>query len=288
MKDTAFVFVSCGEQHATRLRTALRFLRHFSQAAIVVVSRTGLEVDCDEFIAAQVPSYLDDHRASIFMKTSLHKILPAQFRKFCYLDNDVIAVSSGVDDIFRIATSPISFAADHCTLGEFGRYAVNCHCKGPECEHLQSAIHQKFGVEIKQTAWRHWNGGVFVFDVKSAEFMELWHQNILSIFSDPYWKTRDQGALVATVWKLGLQSHPTLPQEFNFIVDRFKLDVTPFSEEKAERAGDLPPSTSYSLHSGGSSMPRPFFLHFINDGVDKRGWKNWDEVELLLSSPDGS
>jgi glycosyltransferase involved in cell wall biosynthesis len=282
MQKNAFVFVVCGKRHVARLNAALKFLKHFSRCEIIVVGRTDLKLDCDQVITAKVPSHLDDHRASIFLKTSLHKILAGQHRQFCYLDSDVIAVNDGVDTIFDHARKPISFALDHSTLREFGRYAVNCHCAKLECEHLHLAIRKKFKVEITDGAWRHWNGGVFVFDENSAGFMELWHKQTLAAFADPYWKPRDQGTLAATVWKMGLQRHPALPGNFNFVVDPFRFNLAPRSRRLAAKAGELPPDESYSLRDNDGQKPRPFFLHFINDGVGKRGWKNWDDAELLL------
>ena len=152
-----------------------------------------------------------------------------------------------------------------------------------ECEHLLSAIRKKFGVRITDKAWRHWNGGVFVFDRESDEFMDLWHKYTLSIFRDPYWKVRDQGTLAATAWAMGLQSHPTLPRKFNLIVDPYALDRAPRSKRKSVNPAKLPADTRYSLNGGSSAESRPILLHFINGGVGMRGWKNWDDAEHLLN-----
>ncbi|HXC01519.1 MAG TPA: glycosyltransferase [Opitutaceae bacterium] len=286
MKKDAFVFVVCGERHAARLNLTLKFLKKFSQRDIIVVkNRASLKLDCDQVITPKVPAGLDHHQASIFLKTSLHKTLARERRRFCYLDNDVIAVDPRVDTIFDQARGPVSFAADHCHLGEFSRHAVNCHCTGRECEHLHAAIHKMFGVKITPKTWQHWNGGVFVFDEASAEFMELWHRNTLSVFKDPYWQVRDQGSLVSTVWQLGLQNHPLLPRDFNFIVD--PLDRVPRARRDTVQARDLFPNETYALRSAtsnGTAKPHPAFLHFINGGVGKRGWKNWDDVEQLLAA----
>lgn len=282
VKKNAFVFAVCGSRHAARLNISLRFLKRFSRSEIVVVkSRTKLKVDCDQVIDAKVPANLDNRRAGIFLKTSLHKILGLGPHKFCYLDSDVVAVNENVDSIFSHARSPVSFATDHCKLSQFSRYAVHCRCGKKECEHLQKAIRKQFGVKITDKEWRHWNGGVFVFDEASSEFMEFWHASTLAIFDNPFWQVRDQGTLAATAWKLNLQNQPVLPREFNYIVDRFgngagsrraTLSVRKFFRDE-----------SYSL-VGGTEKPRPSFLHFINGGIGKRGWKNWDEVEQLAGS----
>ncbi len=286
MKKDAFVFVVCGERHAARLNLSLKFLKKFSRRDIIVVkNRASLKLDCDQVIAPKVPAGLDNHQASIFLKTSLHKILAREQRRFCYLDSDVIAVNDQVDTIFNHARKPVSFAADHCSLRQFSRHAVNCHCTGQECEHLHEAIFKTFGVKITPKTWQHWNGGVFVFDQVSAEFMDLWHKNTLLIFHRPYWKTRDQGSLVATVWQLGLQDHPVLPRKYNFIVD--PLDRVPRTKRDTIQARELFPNESYSLGNGtsqGTAKPHPAFLHLINGGVGKHGWKNWDDLESLLET----
>src|SRR5579862_9118503 len=98
MKKDAFVFVVCGERHAARLNLSLKFLKKFSRRDIIVVkNRASLKLDCDQVIAPKVPAGLDNHQASIFLKTSLHKILARERRRFCYLDNDVIAIDPRVD-----------------------------------------------------------------------------------------------------------------------------------------------------------------------------------------------
>ena len=282
MKKNAFVFVVCGDQHAARTNIALKFLKHFSRNDIIVVaSHTHLQLDCDQVITPKVPAKLDTRQAGIFLKTSLHKILKLDQRKFCYLDNDVVAVSEDVDTIFTHARGPISFAADHCSFGQFSRYAVNCRCRQAECGHLHAAIRRQFGVNIPGKTWQQWNGGVFVFDRLSVKFMELWHKNTLSIFKNPYWRTRDQGTLAATVWQLELQNHPMLPREFNFIVD--SLQSVPRARRRFAKTHELLPIESYSLKND-PVRPCPKFVHFINGGIGRRGWKNWDDAQHLLEA----
>ena len=277
----SFVFVVCGERHAARLNVALRYLKHFSRSDIIVVkSRARQRLACDQVIDCKVPRGFDNHRASIFLKTSLHRTLAGVPGRFCYLDSDVIAVNRDADAIFDLPTRPVLFAQDHGNLSRFSRYAVNCGCKGEECGHLPRAIKKKFGVTITDMQWNHWNGGVFAFDRDSAEFMETWHRYTLAAFDDPYWKTRDQGTLVATVWKLKLQKLATLPWGYNLIVDRYKS--IPQAKRKSVKPRDMPVNGSYSLSDATPAKPRPSLIHFINGGVGTQGWKNWDDVELLL------
>jgi glycosyltransferase involved in cell wall biosynthesis len=282
MKRNAFVFVVCGNEHAARTGIALKFLKRFSHRDIIVVkSRTDFQPDCSQVLEPKVPAGFDNRQAGIFLKTSLPKILGSGPGQFCYLDNDVVAVNEEVDAIFDHARSPVSFAADHCHLRQFSRYAVRCGCTKSECDHLHAAIRRQFGVNITDKTWQHWNGGVFVFDEAAAEFMEHWHQNTLAAFKNPYWQARDQGTLAATVWELKLQNHPNLPPGFNFIVDPW-LGV-PRARRNLVQAHELLPNQSYSLQ-GNSTKPRPRFVHFINGGIGKRGWKNWDDAERLIET----
>lgn len=96
-----------------------------------------------------------------------------------------------------------------------GKYDIN----QKDCNHLLQEIKRKFNIHIVKPNWQHWNGGVFLFDDNSHPFLTAWHQRSLQIFSDPAWKTRDQGTLIATVWEFGLQHQALLPKQFNFIAD---------------------------------------------------------------------
>jgi hypothetical protein len=93
------------------------------------------------------------------------------------------------------------------------------HIWSNECDHLRAAIRNKFGIDVSQKDWQHWNGGVFLFNEQSHAFLESWHRKTLEAFSDSYWRTRDQGTLVATVWGSGLQHHQTLDRKWNFLAD---------------------------------------------------------------------
>lgn len=133
-----------------------------------------------------------------------------------------------------------------------------------ESEKLHQRILEKFGLQITEPDWRHWNGGVFLFDTHSNEFMEQWHQWTSAIFSDPAWKTRDQGTLAATAWHFGLQNHPTFPLEYNFIADYYHPDMA--------YAGQL----SFRL-KGYSEVIKPLFLHIYHHFGDEQ-WEVWQDV----------
>jgi hypothetical protein len=72
---------------------------------------------------------------------------------------------------------------------------------------------------VAKSHWQHWNGGVFLFDLRAHAFLDAWHEKTIRIFGLPGWRTRDQGTLVATVWEYGLESQPLLPSRFNCILD---------------------------------------------------------------------
>lgn len=89
-----------------------------------------------------------------------------------------------------------------------------------ECNHLTEFINEAFNIKVAEKNWQHWNGGVFLFNDSSLEFLESWHKKTMTIFNLANWKTRDQGTLIATVWELGLQDHPVLDKKWNFLADR--------------------------------------------------------------------
>lgn len=135
------------------------------------------------------------------------------------------------------------------------------------CAHLRQQINSEFGLEINYQNWRHWNGGVFLFNRHSHRFMDLWHNATLKIFQNPDWKTRDQGTLAATVWKLGLQNHKTLDKEYNFIVDYNSKDLKYLSDLSFQDNG---------------IVYKPFFLHIFHHFGDSN-WPVWKDLEKHIS-----
>lgn len=133
---------------------------------------------------------------------------------------------------------------------------------------LPLKIKEKFGVEVKNPEWQHWNGGVFLFDYRAIPFFTTWHSWTIQIFRNPAWQTRDQGTLIATAWKYGLENHPLLPIEFNFIADYYQQNL--------EYKGQF---NFYSKTKNQSILP--CFLHIIHHFGD-RSWLLWQDVEKLL------
>lgn len=278
MGKSCFVFAVAGARHVAAVDVALGFLKRVTRADIVVAqTRSERRAAHDQVIAVEVPAEMNDHQASIHLKTGLLAHVRGQAERFCYLDSDVIAVDESVDRVFDHLSGPVAFAPDHADIDAFSGYAVNCTCRGPRCNHLREGLLCTFGVDVRDCVWRLWNGGVFVFDEGSDEFLSTWNAMCRQAMRDPYWRTRDQGTLAGAAWKLGLQHTPLLPASFNFIVDCMRGVVR--GDRQSLPASESFVRTDYAL--GGRSSPH--FLHFVNGGVGRRGWKNWDDVEALAA-----
>jgi hypothetical protein len=134
-----------------------------------------------------------------------------------------------------------------------------------QCNHLLKAIQQKFNITVTDNEWQHWNGGVFLFDDNSHTFMETWHSKTMEIFTDPYWKTRDQGTLIATAWQFGLQQSTMLSKKFNFIAD--------YSNPKLMVSLDK----RYITDDAFKTKYAPAFIHIFHH-FGEEGWFVWNWV----------
>lgn len=277
-EERAFVYVACGAAiHARTLLRSLEYLRPRTRYPIVVVTdsrRNEVAVEHETIVDVATPPDFDHHQASIYLKTSLHRLLPRE-REHVYLDTDVIARDGDVDRIFDHGHGLVAFARDlthlESRVGTFSPWAVRCGCpetEGRSCSHLTAAIQSKFGVRVPDD-WMHWNGGVFRFGRDAAPFMDTWHRLTMEIFQDPYWKTRDQGTLIATAWMLGLPDQACLPPHFDFIVDNNNPNLC-FDRK-----------TGYSQHE---SIPgiHPSLLHLYHANLDHPGWDLVRDVEDVL------
>jgi hypothetical protein len=338
----AFVFAVCGPREFTQeLDYSLRALRRVSDSRVIVVTdstRNEQRIIWDDIIDVATPGEFDDHQASIHLKTSLHRLLPAGPR-YCYLDADIVALRPEVDDVFQQQFGPVAFAEDHNGFSQFSPYALHCGClerhpkdlteleimlaaiaappsrfkrlltripyvdnefkhllkrltrwtydplnqrwtspeghevhHTPRCNHLIERIRRQFGIQVKDAAWQHWNGGVFVFDSSSRHFLDAWHRKTMAIFRDPAWRTRDQGTLAATVWEFGLQNSRVLRKEFNFIVDYFQCGRLAISSDGSQITDDA-----------SSVSTAPALIHVINHFGDKT-WDIWNWIEKQLEN----
>ena len=392
--ENIFVFVVCGEnKHIDKLQFSLKYLQYYSNNKVLIItdlSRNDLKIEFDNIINIKTPENLNNHQASIWLKTSLHKILP-KGNLYCYIDSDVIAVNKNCNNIFNEFVSPITFAKDHSNLQEFSAFALNCSCldnkqndlksfeenvasviksknfppdynnvniiklfglfdeiqKHPlknllpilrmllcyigikikikdqiilnkkekafiignenykypslylykkkihketnykfnifkwnwvksdktefslgHCNHLKEAIKTKFKIHITDANWNHWNGGVFLFNDESYSFMEDWHCMTNEIFKDQYWKTRDQGTLIAAVWKNNLNNHKYLPEIYNFLTNYKDPTVSAIIKNNIILA-----------HTKNNKIT-PNFIHVYNEFY-KKGWDIWDCIEKI-------
>ncbi|MCZ2393074.1 MAG: hypothetical protein LC105_04345 [Chitinophagales bacterium] len=146
-----------------------------------------------------------------------------------------------------------------------------------QCSHLKEEIKKKFQVNVKDADWQHWNGGVFIFDDQSHPFMEYWHQATMNIFKDDRWRVRDQGTLVATAWKFGLQKQPLLHEKWNYICDYNNPDLG-YREDDHTLTKDKKTYTQVEFAH--------VYHHFGDETWDFWKWISKDFKEALqLSSP---
>jgi hypothetical protein len=278
LTKSCFAFAVAGARHVAAVDIALGYLKRVTRHEIVVVqARSQRRAAHDQIVSVEVPAALSDHQASIELKTNLLAHVRGLADEFCYLDSDVIAIDEGVDRVFDHSAGPVAFAADHADIDAFSGWAVDCGCQAPRCNHLREALLCTFGIDVRDCSWRLWNGGVFVFDDSASEFFSTWNAMSRQIMRDPYWRTRDQGTLAGAAWKLGVQDAPVLPDKFNFIVDCMR------GVARSDRASLAPSDsfvrTDYELEGEGA----PHFIHFVNGGVGRRGWRNWDDVERRIA-----
>jgi len=135
-----------------------------------------------------------------------------------------------------------------------------------ECLHLLQFIKEKFDIEVRNKSWQHWNGGVFLFNDESHSFLNTWHEMTLEIFKDTKWKTRDQGTLIATVWKLDLENHPTLDKKWNLLADYNNPNVIWLE--------------GWKIQLSSKEIVQPNFIHVYHHFFD-RNWLLWRKIEDL-------
>jgi len=133
------------------------------------------------------------------------------------------------------------------------------------CNHLKEQIAETFDIAVKNDHFQHWNGGVFLFDDSSHDFLNMWHESTLEIFKNPRWKTRDQGTLIKTVWQFGLQEHPTLNKKWNLIADYHN----PFLRWE----GNV-------VHIGAQESYTPALLHVYHHFGDET-WDFWNTIPTV-------
>lgn len=135
--------------------------------------------------------------------------------------------------------------------------------KVPKCSHLSEYLKKEYGIKIPNN-WQHWNGGVFLFNDESEEFLNYWQEITIKEFSNPYTKTRDQGTLALSVWKFGLENHTNIPEEFNWICEFANNDIAWHK------------NLGYTKN-GFKSEFKPILLHIYHEWGNK-DWSIWQSV----------
>ncbi|MDD2344623.1 MAG: hypothetical protein PHY85_00580 [Bacteroidales bacterium] len=159
----SFVYVVCGSiEHIETLNFSLKFMNYFSLFPVLVITdnkRNEIAIEHNTIINIDTPPNLDNHQASIYLKTSIHKYLNfSENNSYCYIDSDVIAINSGINTIFNKYKSPITFAKDHCLMNEFSPYAINCNClsdqlrKNKKFGEINAFFKQLFGERYKENS----------------------------------------------------------------------------------------------------------------------------------------
>lgn len=264
-----YVYVVCGPaSHVRTLHRSLAALAPRTAQEVVVVTdtrRNEIPIEFDHVIDVATPSGLTHHEASIWLKTGVHRHVPLD-RTCCYLDTDVIAISARVDDVFATRSGPVTFTPDlpvfdNC-IDRFSPWAMTCACTGlgdlDSCTHLREALLERFGLAIPSD-WVPWNGGVFLFDRESTGLLDRWHEITVSLFADDRFQTRDQHALIATVWEAGLEDGARLPPAFNLIVDLGNCDVTWYGGGRYAIHPDAEPVDARFLHLYSNALEDPTF-----------------------------
>lgn len=204
--DEIFVFVVCGaDEHIDALHFSIKALQTHSSKKIIVVTdshRNEKPITFPNVIDFKTPEIYNNHQASIFLKTNLHRILP-QGSLYCYLDTDVVAVNKKVDAIFNHYISPVTFASDTCLLDQFSPFAVACNCSKQYAE------------------WRDQVGKLLTThkDVKREPEIVEKKERLLKILQE---KKKSK-------WRYFL-----LSLKFNLSKNTFKLDDDTFLDKKRE------------------------------------------------------
>ena len=134
-----------------------------------------------------------------------------------------------------------------------------------ECNHLTEYINNTFNIDVRTKNWQHWNGGVFLFNDSSHDFLDAWHKKTMHIFSLPQWKTRDQGTLIATAWEFGLNNHQTLSKQYNFIADYYNNGVK------------INPQENVITDDGFITSYKPTLVHVYHHWMDY-SWPIWQWI----------
>lgn len=208
----------------------------------------------------------------IFRKTTYFNNLGSGFKynskNSTWLDLDENIIMYNISSISNKVKAISDFSYNRIKMKWTNKKGENIF--NTNCNHLIEEIKHKFNIEITNNFFQHWNGGVFLFNKNSVDFLETWHQHTLDIFNDKAWKTRDQGTLAATVWQYGLQNQKTLPSEFNFIADYYNPNIT-YQENKGYTQDNF------------KTIIKPNFIHIYHE-FGNQNWEIWNAIETTYQN----
>jgi|GEM_PF-394830 len=192
-------------------------------------------------------------------------------RKWYDHEGNVLIESNYIPFVEEFAKHGFHFnAEEQLWYDEQGNLLLDYPMATISCSHFHDRAREKFGVEIINTNWQHWNGGVFLFNDQSQDFMNFWHEITMKIFEDYQWETRDQGTLAISAWKLGMQNHSLLPLEFNFIAD--------YQHPTMDYLGNL----TFDINEKKKNVT-PSFIHIYHHWGDTE-WDVWRDVYAFINS----
>lgn len=134
----------------------------------------------------------------------------------------------------------------------------------PQCTHLREYLSKHYQLELPKN-FRHWNGGLFVFDKRSIPALKDWHKYSLELLENPAFhvKYTDQVSLIITAYKHKFENKKKLPVRYNFICDY-----------------DDPRLKSMFQYDGYNGK-QPVFLHVYHHWNDEN-WFLWKEIKTVM------
>jgi hypothetical protein len=269
-----YILTISGNEHVDRINFCIKFLKKYTKKEIVVITtRVSGKIEHDQVKEVNIDDKYDLHACSRILKTNIPYFLSLPKNNacsYCYLDNDVLALSKDIDLIFNEINPEygISFAYDGkktpSDSDEYLMYEIT-----PNTDKHYSFIenaYQKFGVKIPEN-FRMFNSGVYVFNSNSFSLLESWNKNLLKIISnnENRWVVRDQGVLAVSLWQMKMHDIKPLKKEFNWLN---KLDE-----------GEMWIDNKFITPAGETVK----FMHFILDTYNNNNWVNWELALKFIS-----
>lgn len=280
-----FVFVVCGAgEYIDCLHYALKALRRHSRNDIVVLtdtSRNEIAIDWPKIVDVKTPDAHNNHQASIYLKTAIHRYLPIG-PTYCYLDTDVVALNSDVDQIFAHKTNPVIFAPDQGRTHNFSSNAVRCNC---------SETRTTMQEEINALKTRMWNVRP---ETPEEEHLRVTETDFESLRANPvhYW---------TTYFKF-LATPPSVSNRHDPLVDRwrafwFETQVNTVRYERASVIAEIERTSKWRWDRVRCSWITPAGLDMVdyhcdhlveaiqtkfNIRVAAPRWQNWNGGVFLF------